>query len=423
MYYPNGMRTMLSNDSGRSYDVFISYSHADQEWVWKWLVPYLKQAGLTVCTDRESFDVGVPALVNMENAVANSRHTVLVLTPDWVKSQWTQFEALLVQQEDPAGLLRRTLPILHRPCNLPPRIALLTYADLSGEEDESAEFGKLLDAIRDIRRLPDTGKSQAIQIPDEGAGTLTAPKKRIGGGLTELLAQKGLPPDMPLYEKMANLIMISLGQASQSFFAFVMHLLALLILSVLFAWWLVQSEQKWISEPWQFGAIFWLGLITLPLLAGMLPQQREEELLTDLTNRQRIALWLDKIFGIYVSAYLGIMTVILALLGLNYLGLWSNLPSTGKVIFWLVAEWFIFTLSFVGAVIATKYWENLLDKGKPADVGRGHFLLALGFPLIVYPVVIAFAVFTLPLWQKPIAGCLIIASAFLILARKIKRQA
>ena len=61
-------------DTEFAYDVFISYSHADQ--VWGWLVPCLKQASLAVCTDRESFDVGVPALVNMDNAVAASRHTL-----------------------------------------------------------------------------------------------------------------------------------------------------------------------------------------------------------------------------------------------------------------------------------------------------------------------------------------------------------
>jgi hypothetical protein len=51
--------------SSTTYDVFISYAHADGEWVWEWLVPRLKAAGLAVCTDLESFDVGVPNLVNM----------------------------------------------------------------------------------------------------------------------------------------------------------------------------------------------------------------------------------------------------------------------------------------------------------------------------------------------------------------------
>jgi len=109
-----------------AYDVFISYSHADQVWVGEWLVPRLKAAHLKVCTDRESFDIGVPSLVNMENAVTASRHTLLVLTEAWVRSRWTQYEALLAQSEDPAGLLQRTLPVLRQPCAPPRRIGMLT---------------------------------------------------------------------------------------------------------------------------------------------------------------------------------------------------------------------------------------------------------------------------------------------------------
>jgi hypothetical protein len=145
-----------TQDDDRPYDVFISYSHADKDWVRGWLVPRLKAARLAVCTDHESFDIGVPALINMENAVAGSRHTLLVLTPKWVNSQWTRFESLLVQHEDPAGVLQRTLPVLRQPCEVPRRIAMLTYADLTGASDDEAELGRLLDAIRQVRRLPDT---------------------------------------------------------------------------------------------------------------------------------------------------------------------------------------------------------------------------------------------------------------------------
>ena len=33
------------------YDVFISYSHRNKEWVREWLVPHMQNAGLTVCID------------------------------------------------------------------------------------------------------------------------------------------------------------------------------------------------------------------------------------------------------------------------------------------------------------------------------------------------------------------------------------
>jgi len=157
-----------------SYDLFISYSHADKAWVQEWLAPKLKAAGVTLCTDSESFDIGVPALINMERAAAASRHILPVLSPDWVASKWTAYETLLGQSEDPDGALQRTLPLLYRPCTPPPRIRMLTYADLSGAGDTEAEFARLLDAIRGVRRLPDVGER-----PTAGPGP--APGGRSGG--------------------------------------------------------------------------------------------------------------------------------------------------------------------------------------------------------------------------------------------------
>jgi hypothetical protein len=73
------------------YDVFISYSHADQHWVRNWLLPRLEAAGLRVCIDCRDFEIGKSILDNIEWAVDNSRHTLLVLTPAWVASEWGRF--------------------------------------------------------------------------------------------------------------------------------------------------------------------------------------------------------------------------------------------------------------------------------------------------------------------------------------------
>lgn len=163
-----------------SYDLFISYSHADKAWVQEWLAPRLKAAGVSLCTDSESFDIGVPALINMERAAAASRHTLLVLSPDWVASPWTTYESLLSQSEDPGGLLQRTLPVLYRPCPLPPRLRMLTYADLSGAGDTEAEFARLLDAIHGVRRLPAVGEGPAAARPSPAPPAM-APGGRSGG--------------------------------------------------------------------------------------------------------------------------------------------------------------------------------------------------------------------------------------------------
>jgi hypothetical protein len=136
-----------SSPAAFTYDVFVSYSPADADWVWEWLTPRLKDAGLRVCTDQESFDVGAPRLLNMENAVANSRHTLLVLTPAYLTSEWALYEQILAQSQDPIGQRRRTLPVLRQPCELPPRIAMLMYADLTGGVNEEREFARVLRTI------------------------------------------------------------------------------------------------------------------------------------------------------------------------------------------------------------------------------------------------------------------------------------
>src|SRR5262245_56382636 len=77
-------QTDTMDDLPYVFDVFISYSHTNQAWVRDWLLPRLEETGLHVCIDFRSFDIGAPLLINMERAVARSRKTLLVLTPDWV---------------------------------------------------------------------------------------------------------------------------------------------------------------------------------------------------------------------------------------------------------------------------------------------------------------------------------------------------
>ena len=244
-----------------------------------------------------------------------------------------------------------------------------------------------------------------------------ASAKRLGAPLDLLFTNAGLPPDMPLHERLANLLMISLATIRENSVAVATQLLALFILSGLFAWWLAQSEPCWADDLWTCMGVVWLGLAVLPLVAGFLPQRREDELYKafTLTIRQRVALWLDKAFGIYVSAYLGEVTAIVIWLGLNYAGQWANLGAAGKVTFWLIMEWLTFTLAFVGAVIATKYWENLLQSRRRADLETQHLLLGLGFPLIILPMIMVFGLATASFWSRWQTGGVTIGLALLIM--------
>ena len=132
------------------YDVFISYSHLDRAWVWDVLLPRLEGAGLRVCIDDRNFKIGVPILTNIEAAVEKSRHTLIVLTPAWIESQWTEFESLLVATTDPAGRRARLLPLMLSLCQPPLRLRVLVYSDFTRVDQHDQQF------IRLIRQLQET---------------------------------------------------------------------------------------------------------------------------------------------------------------------------------------------------------------------------------------------------------------------------
>jgi hypothetical protein len=136
----------MSEQATYKYDVFISYSHKDQFWVQEELCPILESVGLRACIDIRDFEIGVPSVINMERAVKDSRHTLIILTPSWVESQWTEFESLLTTTLDPAGR-QKLIPLMLIPCQLPTRIAMLTYADFTNLETRLQQMSRLLRAL------------------------------------------------------------------------------------------------------------------------------------------------------------------------------------------------------------------------------------------------------------------------------------
>jgi predicted ATPase/class 3 adenylate cyclase len=133
------------------YDVFISYSHRDGDWVCNWLEPRLRKRRLRVCVDREAFEPGEPSMMAMERAVLTSRKTVLVLTPDYIASAWTEFENLLIQTLDPSARQRRLIPLLLKTCDVPLRIGMLTHVNFTDPKQQESPLDRLVAALRGKR--------------------------------------------------------------------------------------------------------------------------------------------------------------------------------------------------------------------------------------------------------------------------------
>jgi hypothetical protein len=132
------------------YDVFISHSFADREWVDAWLLPRLEGAGLRVCVDYRDFSAGAARLPSIERAITSSRRTVAVLTPDWLASEWNAYEDILVRSLDPAALRRRLIPVKLKACELPPSLAALERVDLTEERRWEQGIQRLQRDVLDV---------------------------------------------------------------------------------------------------------------------------------------------------------------------------------------------------------------------------------------------------------------------------------
>ncbi|NLW36880.1 MAG: toll/interleukin-1 receptor domain-containing protein [Syntrophorhabdus aromaticivorans] len=131
-----GSATMEDCSLAYQYDAFVSYSSKDRPWVKDILLRRLEDNALRVCIDYRDFIPGLPSVENIQQAIRASRKILLVITPDYLKSSWTGFEAIRVQTTDPANERLRLLPLLRVKCEFYLGYTPLTYLNFADPEDE-----------------------------------------------------------------------------------------------------------------------------------------------------------------------------------------------------------------------------------------------------------------------------------------------
>ncbi len=118
--------------NGGKFDVFISYSSKDRDWVLNVLKKRLLKHGFSVITDTD-FQAGSLSISEMAKAVENSKHTIAVLTPEFIGSKWTKLETAMAQTLDPDANLRKLIPVLRQDCDIPLHIQVLHYRDMRND--------------------------------------------------------------------------------------------------------------------------------------------------------------------------------------------------------------------------------------------------------------------------------------------------
>lgn len=80
------------------YDVFVSYSDQNREWVLDEFIPNVeKRESINVCLHERDFQVGYGILENIVSCMDRSRCLLLLISENFLLSQWCQFEMNLAQ--------------------------------------------------------------------------------------------------------------------------------------------------------------------------------------------------------------------------------------------------------------------------------------------------------------------------------------
>ena len=133
---------------GFVYDVFISYSHDDFDWVSRF-AERLESEGLRVARDEVVLKPGDVLTHAIEQAIRDSAHGILVFSPASVASGWVQQEYAALMQRSIEDRLR-FIPVVIDDVELPGFAATRYYADF--RHVSVAEYDHLIAKIAEALR-------------------------------------------------------------------------------------------------------------------------------------------------------------------------------------------------------------------------------------------------------------------------------
>ncbi|XP_052098309.1 toll-like receptor 13 [Mytilus californianus] len=80
------------------YDAFVIYCDSDRQWVHLELLKRLEEIGLKVCVHQRDFEIGESITDNITKYVGKSWKIIVVMSNNFTKSEWCQWELDLVQE-------------------------------------------------------------------------------------------------------------------------------------------------------------------------------------------------------------------------------------------------------------------------------------------------------------------------------------
>jgi hypothetical protein len=132
---------------------FISYNRADRPWA-EWIAWQLEAATYAVVIQAWDFREGRNFVLEMQRAVEEAQRTMIVLSPDFLASQFTAPEWAAAFAKDPTGAQGLLVPVRVRDCTPTGLLAQINYIDLVGVKSREEARKRLLNGVASMRPKP-----------------------------------------------------------------------------------------------------------------------------------------------------------------------------------------------------------------------------------------------------------------------------
>ncbi|SDV48025.1 toll/interleukin-1 receptor domain-containing protein [Chitinasiproducens palmae] len=181
-------------------DFFISYTNADTDWA-QWISYVLEEEGFTVIVQVWDFRPGSNFVLEMQKAAAKAKRTVMVLSPDYLRSQFASPEWAAAFGQDPQGQEMKLVPVMVRNCNPSGLFKSIVQIRIAGM-DEGAARQALVDGINRNRAKPTArprfpGATTQVQHRDFPGPSAEAAKSVVALPVTTLIPSlKRAPTDV-----------------------------------------------------------------------------------------------------------------------------------------------------------------------------------------------------------------------------------
>ena len=181
-------------------DVFISYAKSDSEFASR-LSLGLRKRGLKVWLDRESLQAGDSFSEAILSALSASRYCLIILSPSYFESAWSQSELMSARALTQNGLELNLVAILVHSVTFPAALRGYPYVDFRDDSEYRQSFDLLMEflsptlpvKVRSKSRKP---KSDDVQIQTQSEGEVA----ELNRMLRETLAALKGKPDGPRSE-------------------------------------------------------------------------------------------------------------------------------------------------------------------------------------------------------------------------------